>query len=161
MKHSTALLITTLVLWSAWAESADPGDPEPAKTAQAPGNLLPNGDFSNGKTTPLSWQTIDGLSTYWVNDQDPQHGKVLKFDSDVLQSQAYQWWNKIAQGASPLQAPRKLPTTPPIMPATKNRLIASEWRLASKRPITEAPTWWNMPTPIMPTAYVTASAGNP
>ena len=82
MKHSTALLITTLVLWSDWAESADPGDPEPAKTAQAPGNLLPNGDFSNGKTTPLSWQTIDGLSTYWVNDQDPQHGKVLKFDSD-------------------------------------------------------------------------------
>ena len=113
MKHSTALLITTLVLWSAWPESADPGDPEPAKTAQAPGNLLPNGDFSNGKTTPLSWQTIDGLSTYWVNDQDPQHGKVLKFDSDVLQSQAYQWWNKIAKGASPLQAPRKLPAKPP------------------------------------------------
>ena len=99
MKHYTALLITTLMLGGDSAESAEPADPEPAKVAQASGNLLPNGDFSNGKATPVSWQTIDGLSTYWVNDQDPKHGRVLKFDSDVLQSQAYQWWNKIAKGA--------------------------------------------------------------
>jgi hypothetical protein len=76
-------------------------------------NLLPNGDFEQGRITPEHWQTIDGLSTFWVEDDDPRHGRVLKFDTDVLQSQAYQWWVKIADGASPADAPRKLPTQEP------------------------------------------------
>jgi hypothetical protein len=76
-------------------------------------NLFPNGDFEQGEITPPRWQTIDGLSTFWEKDLDPKHGMVLKFDSDVLQSQAYSWWVKIADGASPRDAPAKVPTTPP------------------------------------------------
>ena len=41
---------------------------------------------------------------------DPRHGKVLEFDTDVYQSQAYDWWVKIARGASPKDAPKKVPT---------------------------------------------------
>ena len=113
MKRTAVLLITILMFCNSSVWSAEPGDPKNAKALPGATNLLPNGDFSKGKETPLSWQTIDGLSTYWVNDQDAKHGKVLKFDSDVLQSQAYQWWNKIAKGVSPLQAPKKIPTIPP------------------------------------------------
>ena len=113
MKTNGYLLSLTLMIAAAPALSDEPraekGSPAPAAT----GNLLANGDFSAGKETPVSWQTIDGLSTFWVNDRDPKHGKVLKFDSDVLQSQAYQWWTRIAKGISPLEAPRKIPTTPP------------------------------------------------
>ncbi len=76
-------------------------------------NLLPNGDFELGDVTPKHWQTIDGLSSFWVQDADPEHGKVLKFDSDVAQSQAYDWWKKISDGASPLNAPKRLPTIEP------------------------------------------------
>ena len=76
-------------------------------------NLVPNGDFEAGGVTPDGWQTIDGLSSFWVADDDPAHGKVLKFDTDVLQSQAYDWWIKIASGASPRDAPKKAPTVEP------------------------------------------------
>jgi hypothetical protein len=76
-------------------------------------NLLPNGNFEAGEVTPDHWQTVDGLSSFWVKDKDPARGHVLKFDSDVNQSQAYPWWAKIAEGSSPLKAPVKIPTTPP------------------------------------------------
>ena len=33
--------------------------------------------------TPTGWQTVDGLSSFWVKDDDPKHGKVIKFDTDV------------------------------------------------------------------------------
>jgi hypothetical protein len=77
-------------------------------------NLFPNGDFEKGDLSPKGWQTIDGLSTFWVKDKDPAHGKVLKFDTDVLQSQAYEWWPKIALGkATWKDAPKKKPTAEP------------------------------------------------
>ncbi|MFN0198004.1 MAG: hypothetical protein ACKVT0_14760 [Planctomycetaceae bacterium] len=76
-------------------------------------NLLPNGDFETGEQIPAAWQTIDGLSTFWVDDPDPARGKVLKFDTDILQSQAYNWWVKIGNGASPFDAPEKMPTVEP------------------------------------------------
>jgi len=90
-------------------------EPEPAAKPAGKGakNLVPNGDFEAGDGTPAGWQTIDGLSTFWVKDDDPARGKVLRFDTDVLQSQAYDWWTKISKGASPKDAPKKLPTTPP------------------------------------------------
>ena len=76
-------------------------------------NLVPNGDFEAGDVTPSGWQTIDGLCSFWVRDDDPKHGKVLKFDTDVLQSQAYAWWPKLVRGSSPRVAPKKLPTVEP------------------------------------------------
>lgn len=72
-------------------------------------NLVPNGDFEKGTVTPDGWQTIDGLSVFWVTDSDPKHGKVLKFDTTILQTQAYEWWAKIESGASPKDAPKKIP----------------------------------------------------
>src|SRR5262245_66524472 len=86
----------------------------PAQQAKdEPKNLCPNGDFEKGKDTPDGWQQSDGLSTFWVDDPDGKRGKVLKVDTDVLQSQGYEWWSKIAKGASPKDAPKKEPTTPP------------------------------------------------
>ena len=89
--------------------------PAGAKVADVPNreNLLPNGDFENGNVTPDNWQTIDGLSTFWVPDPDGERGMVLKVDTDVMQSQAYGWWVKLAAGASPLDAPAKQPTVEP------------------------------------------------
>jgi hypothetical protein len=98
------LLATVLLALGAGLLPA--ADPKPA-------NLLSNGDFEAGKDTPDGWQTIDGLTTFWVKDDDPAHGKVIKFDTDVLQSQGYEWWTKIAKGAAPKDAPKKLPTVEP------------------------------------------------
>ena len=76
-------------------------------------NLVTNGDFEKGKTTPDGWQNIDGLSAFWVDDPDPAHGKVIKLDTDVLQSQAYDWWAKIIEDAEAKDAPKKQPTVEP------------------------------------------------
>ena len=38
---------------------------------------------------------------------------MLKLDSDILQSQAYAWWAKIVEGASPNDAPPRQPTVEP------------------------------------------------
>jgi hypothetical protein len=88
---------------------------EPVKTKSAdkkePRNLAPNGDFEAGVVTPTGWQTIDGLTTFWETDPDPKRGKVIRFDTDVYQNQGYEWWCKIAKGASPKDAPKKVPTT--------------------------------------------------
>jgi hypothetical protein len=94
----------------ALALAAEPkADEKPAVKPDAP-NLVPNGDFEAGDGTPTGWQTVDGLTTFWIKDDDPKHGKVIKFDTDVYQSQGYEWWAKIAQGASPKDAPKKTPT---------------------------------------------------
>lgn len=106
-RAATALTIALLLLA---ASGPAPDEPPPALVIR---NLVPNGDFEAGDVTPSGWQTIDGLTTSWVVDDDPAHGKVLRFDTDVLQSQGYQWWTKIAQGASPKDAPAKLPTVEP------------------------------------------------
>src|SRR4051812_20609764 len=88
--------------------------PAPAQQAkEGPVNLCPNGDFEKGKDTPDGWQQTDGLTTFWVDDPDGKRGKVLKVDTDVLQSQAYDWWVKVAKGAKAKDAPKKKPTTPP------------------------------------------------
>ncbi len=76
-------------------------------------NLIPNGDFEKGKDTPDGWQTIDGLSSFRVDDPDGKRGKVLKLDTDVLQSQAYEWWAKTLENAEPKEAPEKHRTAEP------------------------------------------------
>lgn len=97
-------------------------------------NIVPNGDFEEGTTSPVSWQTVDGLTAFYVTDPDPKHRKCVKFDTDVLQSQGYEWWAKFARAeavqamfrtagqpfwaASVLPpnakgAPKKLPTVEP------------------------------------------------
>jgi hypothetical protein len=73
-------------------------------------NLVPNGEFERGTDTPTGWQVVDGLTTFWVKDADPKRGKVIKFDTDVYQSQGYEWWSKIVKGAKAKDAPKKIPT---------------------------------------------------
>lgn len=105
-----------LVVWACGA--ADDGDQRQTNTtentsASQAKNLLPNGDFEAGDESPLAWQKIDGLSSFWVDDADPKHGKVMKFDTDVTQAQAYAWWSKIVEGASAKDAPARQPTVEP------------------------------------------------
>ena len=122
MKRTLAICLPALVATVAWVgQAADADKPQAKPATKAPskpsvspdGNLLPNGNFDAGKITPGHWQTVDGLSSFWVKDADSKRGRVLLFDSDVLQSQAYDWWLKIDDGASPLKAPRKVPPPPP------------------------------------------------
>lgn len=105
-----------LVVWACGA--ADDGDQRQTNTtentsASQAKNLLPNGDFEAGDESPLAWQKIDGLSSFWVDDADPKHGKVMKFDTDVTQAQAYAWWSKIVEGAPAKDAPVRQPTVEP------------------------------------------------
>ena len=91
-----------------------PGQPAaPYKEDPKAKNLIPNGDFEKGKDSPEGWQQVDGLTTFYVDDPDKKRGKVVKFDTDVNQNQGYDWWVKIAKGAKPKDAPKKVPTVEP------------------------------------------------
>src|SRR5262249_20295846 len=68
----------------ALAVAVDPDAKGPPKTKSV--NMVVNGDFEAGETTPKGWQSVDGLTSFWVKDDDPKHGKCLKFDTSVLQS---------------------------------------------------------------------------
>jgi hypothetical protein len=105
-----------------------------------PRNLLPNGDFEAGDVTPTGWQTVDGLSSFWVDDADPAHGKVIKFDTDVLQSQAYEWWTKIAAGASPKDAPQKRPTVEPKYDTLAG--LDGVWFWSDPIPVEKGKSYW-------------------
>ena len=85
----------------------------PKDDKKEPANLILNGGFEEGKDTPIKWQKTDGLTSFWVDDPGKKRGKVIKFDTDVLQSQGYEWWAKIHGGAKALDAPMKLPTVAP------------------------------------------------
>jgi hypothetical protein len=108
--------------------------------ADAPKNLVPNGDFEAGEVTPAGWQTVDGLSSFWVKDDDPAHGKVVRFDTDVLQSQGYDWWIKIASGASPKDAPKKLPTVEPKYDTLAG--LDGTWFWSDYIPIEKGKAYW-------------------
>ncbi len=112
MKRILVLGSLALAGLAALSVTAQQAKSDADKPAAANGkNLLVNGAFEEGDTTPKGWQVIDGLTTFWVKDEDPKHGKVLKVDTDVLQSQGYEWWSKIALGkAAAKDAPKKLPT---------------------------------------------------
>ena len=120
---------------SCWPCSRSPPRPRLAADPKKDGkNLVPNGDFEDGTDTPARWQTVDGLTAFYARDPDPKHNKCVKFDTDVLQSQGYEWWAKFARAEAlratfgtldqPLwaasvfppraqDAPKKLPTVEP------------------------------------------------
>src|SRR5436309_15292565 len=103
---AVAVVLATLVA------AAPPKETKP-KIKPGAKNLVPNGDFEAGTDSPTGWQKVDGLTTFWVKDPDGKRGKVIKFDTDVLQSQGYDWWVKVAKGAKAQDAPKKLPTVEP------------------------------------------------
>jgi hypothetical protein len=106
-----ALAALGLGLWTALAEA--PKEKSKPADGKEPPNLVPNGDFEKGTDTPSGWQQVDGLTTFWIDDPDKKRGKIIKIDTDVLQSQGYDWWVKIAKGAKAKDAPKKLPTVEP------------------------------------------------
>ena len=119
--------------------AAEDVKPDP-KAVAAARNLVPNGDFEAGTVSPTGWQSVDGLSAFWVEDDDPAHGKVLKFDTDVLQSQAYEWWVKIADGAAPKDAPKKLPTVEPKYDTLAG--LDGVWYWSDFIPIEKGKSYW-------------------
>ncbi|MDR3635998.1 MAG: hypothetical protein P4L84_19505 [Isosphaeraceae bacterium] len=103
-------------------------------------NLLPNGDFEAGTLTPDGWQTVDGLSSFWIQDDDPAHAKVLRFDTDILQSQGYDWWVKVAQGASPKDAPKKQATVEPKYDTLAG--LDGVWFWSDPVPVEKGKAYW-------------------
>ena len=72
-------------------------------------NLVANGDFEKGTTSPEGWDALDGLTTVW--DKDSRHGKFVRFDTDVYLSEWTAWRDKLAAGASIAGAPKKTMTS--------------------------------------------------
>ncbi|MGE3405831.1 MAG: hypothetical protein AB7I37_03390 [Pirellulales bacterium] len=95
-------------------QAADPGDVAEAGLFADRPNLIANGDFEEGEDGPAHWQTIDGLSSFWVDDPEGKRGKVLKLDTDVAQKQAYDWWTRLVkEDVTAKAAPSKQPTVEP------------------------------------------------
>ena len=81
-------------------------------------NLIRNGGFdlpNQSADGPAHWQAVDNLVWQWAKDPKAStRGKVLRIDTDVLQSQAYAWWVKrYLRDAAASGAPKKQPTVPP------------------------------------------------
>jgi hypothetical protein len=130
----TALAVAGVGLVAAPADKAKPAENKEAK------NLCPNGDFEKGKDSPDHWQKVDGLTTFWVDDPDKKRGKLIKFDTDVLQSQAYDWWVKIAKGAKAKDAPKKQPTTPPKYDTLAG--LDGVWYWSDFIPVEKGKSYW-------------------
>ncbi|HUU10285.1 MAG TPA: hypothetical protein VM431_07060 [Phycisphaerae bacterium] len=94
------------------AEKTVPRDEVP----DAKANLIANGDFetpADDGTHPAHWQAVDNLVFFWTTDaQAPERGKVIRVDTDVYQSQAYQWWiDRFVRGKPLAEVPTKTPTS--------------------------------------------------
>jgi hypothetical protein len=156
MKRNACLVIALLSILLGAAPPAKKFDPKVDGK-----NLIPNGDFEEGDESPTHWQTVDGLTSFYVKDADPKHGKCIKFDTDVQQGQAYEWWVKFAKAEmmsatlrhfhqdnwarcikapSPKDAPKKLPTVEP-----KYDTIAGNdgvWFWSDYIPIEKGKAYW-------------------
>lgn len=156
-------IATCLAAVALCATAALPADP-PAKKFDPKidgKNLIPNGDFEEGGETPAHWQTVDGLTTFYVKDPDPKRGRCIKFDTDVLQSQGYEWWAHFARAEmaaavlregglsglaglirppSPKDAPKKLPTVEPKYDTLAG--LDGVWYWSDCIPIEKGKAYW-------------------
>src|SRR3954452_9273104 len=134
-----AIPVVIAVVLAAFVAAAPPKEAKP-KIKPGAKNLIANGDFEAGTETPTGWQKVDGLTTFWVNDPDGKRGKVIKFDTDVLQEQGYDWWVKIADGAKAKDAPKKKPTTPPKYDTLAG--LDGVWYWSDFFPIEKGKAYW-------------------
>lgn len=81
-------------------------DEEPSQSKGK--NLVQNGSFEEGEDSPLHWDRVDGLCTFWVADEK-RGGKCIKMDTDVLLSEFRQRREEM-KGKNP---PPAKPKTPP------------------------------------------------
>jgi hypothetical protein len=92
---------------------AAPREPDQSSPEVRSGtNLLPNGDFEQGDASPLHWQKVNGLTTFWQLDPGPRK-RCIRMDTDVYEREVLDWQKKLAAGADVGKAPRKTPTTGP------------------------------------------------
>ena len=75
-------------------------------------NLLANGDFEQGHTSPEHWQNVNGLTSFWHLDPGP-HKRCIRIDTDVYEREVLAWQKKLDAGAPLAHAPAKTPTTGP------------------------------------------------
>ncbi|NLX05772.1 MAG: hypothetical protein GXY33_11580 [Phycisphaerae bacterium] len=86
-------------------------------------SILPNGDFQTGGEFPAHWARPDGLCTFW--GKSPDGNGLARFDTDVSQDQALEWWKAIEAGADPCSAPKPIRTQPPHYDAVGGNYGAS------------------------------------
>jgi len=77
--------------------------------------LSKNPGFEEGSgETPVGWERMDGLTTFWMNDPTGAgRGKVIKMETRMLQTQADAWWVKWRAGAPASRAPKPIFAPPP------------------------------------------------
>ena len=88
----------------------EPIVPAAGRIRNAP-NLLPNGDFEQGKEWPAKWERINNLTTFWGTAGIT--GRCLTVNTDVLAEQVYAWQKRLLAGANFRKPPKRLPTRPP------------------------------------------------
>ncbi len=78
-------------------------------------SIVPNGDFERGKPPykPAYWDSVDNLCSFWIKTGKSKHGKCIKFDTNINQEQAWDWWKALKQGAKPKDAPEPIHTEAP------------------------------------------------
>lgn len=145
MKHTRGLVLTLALLAGGGLLLAPAEEAKDRVKDDKPGkNLIPNGDFETPaaeKDTPAHWQQVDGLTTFWIDDPDKKRGKIIKFDTDVLQSQGYEWWGQIATGKKRAKdAPKKLPTTEPKYDTLAG--LDGVWYWSDFVPIEKGKAYW-------------------
>ncbi len=76
-------------------------------------SIVKNGSFEKGipPFKPFGWEQVDNLCSYWI--KLPNDGRCIKFNTNVNQDQAYDWWDALKKGANPANAPKPIPTDPP------------------------------------------------
>jgi len=84
-------------------------DPEKAAATPTKGpNLVVNGDFEKGGTSPLAWDRVNGMTTFYDKGRT---GRGLKIDTDVYESEFNAWMRRFRAGAPASRAPKKTPTS--------------------------------------------------
>ncbi|NQT85547.1 hypothetical protein HQ560_02210, partial [bacterium] len=91
---------------------------KPVDAAARGRNLIQNPSFEKGADTPVGWSPVDGLCTFWIDRGDGK-GKCIKCDTNVLESQAVPWMQKVRSGkAKAKDAPKPIPVKPSQIYAT-------------------------------------------
>jgi hypothetical protein len=73
------------------------------------GDLVQNGGFEKGADSPDNWERPDGLSSF--RDSDAEHGRFIRFDTDVYLSQWQDWRKRFDAGEPASSAPGKTVTS--------------------------------------------------
>ena len=69
-------------------------------------NLLPNGNFDEGKTEALHWEKVDNLTSFWRTDG--ARGRILELDTRPERYQVLEYQKKRKEN----------PATPPPKPSS-------------------------------------------